>query len=1026
MASTTNSMTANYTITTPNEEVFAETVSLYHLLGFKLVAVSNNPAAARTAIISNDSSLNTSNKTNTKTNTAAGSATSSSSSPVWMKLFANTDYAGASPCICIRIDADSSSQAATASKDASDARSANNAENRFSFNSDNMQDIESALRKLGHPFKSVGLAVDQIIEVTDPVGTMLTIGASRPDPVAHVNPASHHHSTADTPYPAHKMGSDSQPSLLAGVHQTFSLSPTKKRIGILTSGGDSSGMNAAVRAIVRVSLQRNCVPYAIFEGYQGLVDGAEKIKPMGWESVRGFLAVGGTSIGTARCSAFRTREGRLEATFNLITNGIDALVVIGGDGSLTGADILRAEWTTLVDELVQLGRVTKEESNHLRSDLTIVGLVGSIDNDMSATDITIGAVTSLHRICEAVDSLTSTAQSHQRAFVVEVMGRHCGWLGLMAAIAVGADWVCLPERPPPLDSKYGTDWAQEMVDTVKKYRSMGSRKSIIIVCEGAIDKNLKPIKAEDVKTALETKLGLDTRVTTLGHVQRGGSPCAFDRYLATVQGVEAVEAVLTSSPGTPAPMIGMSQNKVISVPLMDAVQLTQSVAKAISQKDFKHAMELRDPDFTAAFGAYTESTLLGGPGISQVSSEKRLRIGIMHCGAPAGGMNAATRVAVSLCLNRGHVPLAIRNGFTGLVNDEVKPLKWEEVVGWQVRGGSELGTNRDHPRPLAGFSKLSPKGVQNFIDLGLIAYHFQKHGIQALLIIGGFEAYTAQLTLTEARGVYPAFSIPMVHLPATVSNNVPGTDYSIGCDTALNVIVESCDRLKLSANASRKRVFVVEVQGGTCGYLATLGGLTVGATNVYIPEQEITIQTLQKDITHLCKRYTDDEELNVSSEGRVILRTESTLPAVYSTEVVSGILRAEGKGLFDSRTAVLGHLQQGGVPSPLDRVRATRLAVKCIDWLESVAGEVRVLNAAEALNSHSSSSCGVAKYAGMSIYTTNRAHSTVIGIRGASVVFSPIEDLVDEVDMKRRRSKNAWWMGLGRLIRVLSKYEYDT
>ncbi|KAL2918906.1 6-phosphofructokinase, alpha subunit [Polyrhizophydium stewartii] len=889
---------------------------------------------------------------------------------------------------------------------------------------EDVEAVKKALSKSSVPFTvrpaSQSPSPDAVI-ATDPAGNKLLITEVPPAFRSHGTPASAAAADASArSLPDLRLSTSvaPAPSLPSGVHPTFSRSKTQKRIGILTSGGDSSGMNASVRAITRVALQRGCIPFAIYEGYQGLVDGGDKIKQFGWENVRGYLAVGGTTIGTARCVPFRTREGRLKATYNLIKNGIDALVIVGGDGSLTGADILRAEWTGLVDELVATGRVTKAECAHLREDLAIVGLVGSIDNDMSATDITIGAVTSLHRICESVDSLTSTAQSHQRAFVVEVMGRHCGWLGLMAGIAVGADWVCLPERPPPLNQeKYGDDWGQEMADIVGQYRTMGSRKSIIIVCEGAIDRNLKPIKPDEVKKVLEDKLGLDTRVTTLGHVQRGGSPCAFDRYLATVQGVEAVEAVLRSTRDTPAPMIGMSQNMVISVPLMDAVKLTHSVAEAISRRDFKLAMDLRDPDFTSAFDTYIESTLLGGPGKHEIPEIKRLRIGIIHCGAPAGGMNAATRIAARLCLNRGHTPLAIRNGFSGLVNDEVRPIQWQELFGWQVRGGSELGTNRNHPHPMPNSSiKISPKGVENFIDLGQIAFHLQKHNIEALLVIGGFEAYTAQAILTEARGMYPAFAIPMVHLPATVSNNVPGTDYSIGCDTALNVIVDSCDRLKQSANASRKRVFVVEVQGGTCGFLATLGGLTAGATNVYIPEQNLGIKTLEQDIDHLCRRYEDDKAHGNVSEGRVILRTELTKPDVYSTEVIAGILRAESMGLFDARTAVLGHLQQGGVPTPLDRIRATRLAVKCVDWLEDVAAEIRAGAAADGAST--------AKLAHMSIFTTNPEHSAVIGIRGAAVVLSPVLDLLKEVDLKARRTKNAWWMGLGRLVRVLSKYEY--
>ena len=158
--------------------------------------------------------------------------------------------------------------------------------------------------------------------------------------------------------------------------------------------------------------------------------------------------------------------------------------------------------------------------------------------------------------------------------MVEVMGRHCGWLALMAAIAVGADCVFFPENPPPLNKeKYGKDWEKEMCDIVLKNRTAGNRKTLVIVSEGAHDQDLNPIKPETVKKVLENALHLDTRVTTLGHVQRGGSTCAYDRYLATVQGVAAVEAVLKSTRDTPAPMIGMSHNEIISVPLMNAVKM---------------------------------------------------------------------------------------------------------------------------------------------------------------------------------------------------------------------------------------------------------------------------------------------------------------------------------------------------------------------------------------------------------------------------------------------------------------------
>jgi 6-phosphofructokinase 1 len=211
-------------------------------------------------------------------------------------------------------------------------------------------------------------------------------------------------------------------------------------IGVLTSGGDAQGMNAAVRAVVRAALSRGVAAYAILEGYQGMVEGGDLIRRMEWNSVGGVMHKGGTVIGTARCTDFRERSGRLCAAQNLIERGIDALVIVGGDGSLTGADIFRQEWTTLLQELVETGRISAENARQ-HSILRIAGLVGSIDNDMVGTDMTIGADSALHRIVEALDSLASTAASHQRSFVVEVMGRNCGYLALMGAIAGGADWV---------------------------------------------------------------------------------------------------------------------------------------------------------------------------------------------------------------------------------------------------------------------------------------------------------------------------------------------------------------------------------------------------------------------------------------------------------------------------------------------------------------------------------------------------------------------------------------------------------
>ncbi|KAI8092438.1 6-phosphofructokinase [Gilbertella persicaria] len=754
-----------------------------------------------------------------------------------------------------------------------------------------------------------------------------------------------------------------------------------KRIGVLTSGGDAPGMNAAVRGVVRYGISKGCEVYAVYEGYQGLVDNG--IKKMDWKDARGFLAVGGTNIGTARCMAFKERKGRLKAAENLIKSGIDALIVCGGDGSLTGADVFRSEWNGLTEELLKDGRITEEEAktyNHL----TIVGLVGSIDNDMSSTDITIGAVTSLHRICEAVDSIGTTALSHSRAFVIEVMGRHCGWLALAAGIATGADFVFIPERPPSEEN-----WQDTLCAVAQRHRQLGKRKTVVIVAEGAIDMNLNPIRPDDIKAILADRLGLDTRVTTLGHTQRGGSPCSFDRILATIQSVAAVDAVLSSTPETPSPLIGMSSNQVTCQPLMKAVELTHEVAKAISEKNFARAMELRDPQFADEFVAYTATTILDDQSML-VPKHRRLRVGIIHVGAPAGGMNAATRTAVRYALNRGHTPFAILNGFPGLASGSVEELSWIGVDGWTPKGGSELGTNRAVPG----------EGV----DMGMVAYQLQKFQIQSLLIIGGFEAFSSAINLEAARKQYPSLNIPIALIPATVSNNVPGTDFSLGSDTALNAIVNSCDAIVQSARSSRRRVFVIEVQGGRSGYLAVEAGLASGANTIYIPEEGVNLARLQSDSRHLMAMYMDDDA--DKSEGRIILRNE-TVSKTYTTNVISDILKEEGHALFDSRTAVLGHIQQGVNPSPMDRIRATRLSKCAIDFFED----------------HTSAALEEAYCSKQDVpIELSRMHESaaVVGLSGVGVTYRPVTELIAVSDMKNRKPLDSWWMEHRPLVDLLS------
>ncbi|KAF2843630.1 6-phosphofructokinase [Patellaria atrata CBS 101060] len=751
----------------------------------------------------------------------------------------------------------------------------------------------------------------------------------------------------------------------------------KRRIAVMTSGGDAPGMNGAVRAVVRMSIAKGCEAYAIYEGYDGLVKGGDMIKEMKWTDVRGYLGEGGTLIGTARCAAFFERPGRLQAAKNMVLKGIDALVICGGDGSLTGADKFRAEWPGLLEELVKNGELSAEQISPFKH-LNIVGLVGSIDNDMSSTDATIGCYSSLGRICESVDYIDATAFSHQRAFVIEVMGRHCGWLALMAGVSCGADFIFIPEKPP------SENWRQEMAKIIGKHRKLGKRKTIVIVAEGAHDLNLEKITPAMVKDVLCNDLHLDTRITTLGHVQRGGQACAYDRMLSTLQGAEAVNAVLEATPDTPSPVISIIENKIVRKPLLEAVKLTQQVTEAIKAKDFERAMHLRDAEFAEYYAAYMITTSAEKPELL-LPPEKRMRVGLIHVGAPAGGVNAATRAAVAYCLARGHTPIALHNGFPGLIRHHsdkplgaVREISWLDAESWASKGGSEIGTNRGLPSE----------------DYETVAHVLEKYNIQALFMVGGFEAFAAAAGLRKERENHRAFKIPMCVLPATVSNNVPGTEYSIGSDTCLNALIEFCDACRQSASSSRRRVFVIETQGGYSGYIATLAGLSIGAFSVYTPEEGINIKMLDRDIDHLRETFAKDR--GQGRAGKIILRNEKA-SSTYTTEVITSIIKEEAKGRFEARSGIPGHFQQGTTPSPMDRVRATRFGVKSLQHLELFAGKTQDQICDDPMS------------------------STVIGIKGAKVTFSPME-LVEahETDWKERRPKEEFWLGLKDIVDTLS------
>lgn len=712
------------------------------------------------------------------------------------------------------------------------------------------------------------------------------------------------------------------------------------RIGVLASGGDAPGMNAAIRAVVRAGITAGAEVHGIRDGWQGAIDGGGRIRRLAWDDVAGIAAAPGTVLGTSRCAAFFAPEGRRTAVASLVRSGIDRLVVIGGDGSLTGARLLLEEWPEHLAALVADGRLTPAESDaHPR--LVVAGIVGSIDNDMVGTDMTIGADSALHRIVEAIDAIASTAAFKDRNFVIEVMGRDCGYLALMSAIAGGADYLIVPEQP------LRPDWRTHMAGVLHRARAAGRRTSVVVVAEGARDTAGNPVTSEQVRRAVAEEMGEDARITILGHVQRGGRPSAFDRWMAALVGHAATAEVLRAD--REPQLIGVRANRPSAMPLADAVAATGSVRPLITEGRYDEAMAVRGHSFVQMHQAF-----LGLSEAPTAARTARRRIGILHCGGVAPGMNAAAQAFVRLGLDRGHEVVGVRGGFPGLLRGEVRPLGWPDIEGWVRDSGSHLGTRRTVP------------GAE---DLEGLAAAIVAHGLDALVVIGGLNAYRAVDLLDAERARHPAFALPVVVVPCSVDNNCPGLQMAIGADTALNVAVQAVDRIKRSATLD-PRAFVVEVTGRNCDFLALTAGVAAGAERVYLNEEGISLGMLAADIARMRADFADGQELWLA------LRNEEA-SAIYTVDLLTRMFEAESQGAFSVRGAVLGHIQQGGAPSPFDRITSVRLASGAMAWLDAeldAGGSAHVF-------------------------------ATPDGTR-------PVSELADLVDLAAGRLRAPWWTAL--------------
>jgi len=704
-------------------------------------------------------------------------------------------------------------------------------------------------------------------------------------------------------------------------------------------------MNAALRAVVRTARFAGAEAYAIAEGFQGLIE--DSITPFSWHAASGILGRGGTAIGTVRSAEFMTRAGMLTAAEHLVNRGIDRLVVIGGDGSLSGLAAFSDAWVSLLDDLVAQGRLsTAQRAAHPR--LISAGIAGSIDNDLVGTDMTVGTDSALHRIQDAIDAITSTAASHQRCFVVEVMGRRCGYLAVAAAISGGCDYVLLPEYPP------ADGWEQAMCEQLRGARAAGRKESVVILAEGAVTRDGTPISAESLRRVIETSLGEEARVTILGHVQRGGTPSAYDRWAPTWLGYAATAYVLTSEDGG-RPVFGFRGEAITAFDLGEAVAATRAVPELVAAGRYDEVAAARGPEFADLIRVFKE---MSAPARTRAGAGAD-RIAVLHAGALAPGMNIAAKMAVRLGISRGLDVMGVHEGFTGLANGEISRLTWKDVDGWNQAGGAQLGTRRYVPP------------VEELYD---ISRHLEAERIRGLVIIGGWSAYDGAGLINQEASRYPGLRIPVVCVPASIDNNLPGTAMSIGADTALGVVVDAIDRVKMSASASR-RCFVIETMGRDCGYLALMGGFAGGAEQAYLPETGITLDGLRSDIEWLLRSFdTRDRTLFLGVRG------ENASPN-YTTAVIANLFDAEGAGRYDTRTLTIGHVQQGATPTPADRLLATRLADAAVSDLVGRIG-------------------------------TGDQAAVCVGLRGGAVERTEIGEAWKAMEPSAHRPREQWWMTL--------------
>ncbi|RMF88648.1 MAG: ATP-dependent 6-phosphofructokinase [Nitrospinota bacterium] len=639
-----------------------------------------------------------------------------------------------------------------------------------------------------------------------------------------------------------------------------------KKIGILTSGGDSPGMNTAVRAVIRSILSRDpsAEVWGIYDGYKGFAEG--QWKQMDWKAPRGWLREGGTFLRSARYPLFKEPEVRQRALRRYLEAGFTGLVVIGGDGSLQGAHLLNQE-----------------------SPLTVVGVPASIDNDIAGTDMSIGADTALNTIVESIDHLRDTAESHNRAFVIEVMGRNCGYLALVSGLASGADYIFVPER------EGGERFEQflEMIEILQDRERREQQSSGIIIRAEGVDFSTDYITQT---LHLNKVMSKETRPAVLGHIQRGGIPSAYDRLLATRLGDAAGELVVQGMGGV---MVGIRSQQVVTTPLAQVITETNRWTKRLSQHmreilDISQRMSYRHKSRRKEYLPSTIGVLLGTDYVP--------------------GLYLVLRAMVREGWHRNVTVLGIADGFDGLAAGEgwIHELQWEHLSMRNVL--------------LPTYIKMTASPHFHSEKIGQMVENIQKYGMEGLVIVGDMQ------TLKHAEELHLALPtpFPILFIPAGFAGPLSLTMRSLGFDTALNQIMRHLDMM-VQATAATKRLGFVQLADAETDFLSLLAAIVGGCEQVFI-------QDYPKDTTRAIADVLESIRQQQRTNATMILtqeRSQEIAEIVAQMEdqikqdaTLAQMLSAQGQIAV---TDTLKYQQRGGKPTAYDRRLATLYGVAAIN-----------------------------------------------------------------------------------------------